>query len=201
MKQVYLNILFSNDSPFSIGMVSQSNEMFYGEFSDFHDVLPDGIVFKFDPPPLNQDEHWMWSLNNNVEMRGTKKELSTNITDWFHSILGGVALSWVDYSESMGGPGYRNIKPVADTPEIIIGTMTYNEWKTFYDMFNSFPKCVANTPIYVDALTDSIKDHIPPLDTFRDLYHRESSEFNPIDNCKVLISYITTAKRVKESQK
>lgn len=200
MKLVYLNILCSNDTPISIGLVSQVNETFYGEFSDFSGELPNGITWRFEDPPFEQSEHWVWSNNNDVEMRGDKEEIAKNLIDWFHSILGG-ALSWVDYAEPMGGPGYRNIKPIIDDPSIIVRMMTQNEWEIFVSMFKLFPKCVVNIPMYVDSFVQDIDDNLPNMHEFRKLYHKGSSEYSPIDNCRVMNSYMSTAERVKESQK
>lgn len=201
MKQIYLNMLISNDSPASIGMVTQSNETFYGEFSDFNGNLPEGAFWKFDEPGPCESEHWMWSLKNDVEMRGDKKEISKNIIDWFHAIVGNVALSWVDYSESMGGPGYRNIKPIIDKPCIAVITMTEDEWESFIKIFDSFPKCLFKFPIYLNDVTKEIINDISDIESFRYQFHNNTSKFDPLDNCRVLDSYMRTAVRVKESQK
>jgi hypothetical protein len=183
-------------------MVSQSNETFYGEFSDFDGDLPKEIIWKFIEPSPNETEHWVWSNRNDVEMRGDKKEITKNILDWLYAILGNVALSWVDYSEEMGGPGYRNIKPIVTEEQFQIRTMTLDEWNKFCLLWDdNFPKCVVASPFHIDYIISDIRDEIPKLEDFRRMFHSETSEFNPIDNCRVLDSYVRTAKRVKESQK
>ena len=55
--------------------------------------------------------------------------------------------------------------------------------------------------IYLGTIVNNVGTDVPDIDKFRKLYHGGTSKFDPIDNCRVLISYINTAERVKESQK
>lgn len=204
MKEVYLNIICVNKSPMSIGMLSPSNEAFYGEFSEFNEDLPNGVECKMEDPLPGELEPWTWSNKNIVEMRGDVQDVCKNMKDWFQAILGG-SLSWVDYSEKMGGPGYRNIKPVVDEKRIQIRTMTVEEWNMFRSMWDDdcipLPECVVGSPQFLECLIQDVKDQLPDLDKFRLMYHNDSSIFDPVDNCRVLISYVSTAEKVKESQK
>jgi len=169
MKKVFFDVLTTGDylgsQLMSVGLLADTGETFYGEVNDyeykkeFADVVDNQRKhFKFEKPPPGQDEYWVWSKGNFVEMRGTTQVIGRYITDWLHAILGGlVALSWVDYSKKSGGPGYQFIRPVVDVPSLEFwGIKIFSKWQQFCSLWGEgiyyAPKCIHRTPYDVETL-------------------------------------------------
>lgn len=196
MKRIFVSVKHLRGELICVGLVADSGQKFYAESSQFSGSFPGDFTFCFDPPGPNEDEHWMWTKGNDVEMRGTNKEISKNIKDWFQSLSDG-ALSWVDYSESSGGIGYRNIRPNIDFSDYLLYFKTLIEYDIFQNIWTFFPYPILNSPIILKDLDVIYKD-IPNLEEFTQMFHLDKND-RPIDNCLILKSYITTVLNIQKS--
>jgi len=169
MKKVFFDVFttgnYLGSKLMSVGLLADTGETFYGEVSDYEykkdfvqTVVDQRQYFKFEKAPPGQDEYWMWSKGNFVEMRGTTQVIGRYVTDWLHAILGGaVALSWVDYSKKSGGSGYQFIRPVVDVPSLEFwGIKIFVKWQQFCSLWGDgiyyAPKCIYKTPYDVETL-------------------------------------------------
>lgn len=192
MMKIFSIVKHLNNEILCITMLSEEGNKFYAESSEFHGEFPDGFSFCFDPPLPGEDEHWMWSKPNDVELRGNHAEIAKNIKDWFYSLSDG-PLSWVDYSESAGGPGYRNVKPVVDLGSYCLYFETFKEFELFYNIWEgqSFP--ISSLPRILERV--QYHENIPDLCTFINSYHSANLN-NTFAYCEVMKSYVSTIEKI-----
>jgi hypothetical protein len=173
-------------------MLSEEGNEFYAESSEFHGKFPDDFSFCFNSPSSGEDEHWMWSKSNDVELRGNRAEIAKNIKDWFYSLSNG-PLSWVDYSESAGGPGYRNIRPAIDLSSYFLYFETFKEFELFYNIWEGQQFPLSSPP----RILERVQDHknIPNLCSFINSYHSINLS-NAFAYCNVMKSYVSTIEKI-----
>jgi hypothetical protein len=174
-----------------ISFLSEDGNKFYAESSEFKGDFPNYFSPRFSPPQPGEDEYWMWTKKCDVDIRGTNKEISINIKDWFQALSGG-ALSWVDYSEFSGGPGYRNIKPIDN---LSIYTVYFKNMKD-YDVYDSiFREYLSNlniNAIILEHLRTVDNQKLPDLEKFSEMYHSN----RPFSSCEVIRSYVRTIEKL-----
>lgn len=170
----------------TLAAISEDDDKFYAEFkdciSDQNDVniriLAD---HKFKDPPENEDDHWIHSKPHSMDMRGNKEDVAIYLYDWLHELLGG-PVSWVDYSEKSGGPGYRNIKPLVDDNHIDIWVDNISvKWKLFETLWKvtgrKFPPFVCPFPYDIYSI---LKFNYSPRRNFSD------GTYNPIGHVRAM---------------
>lgn len=196
MRKIFVSVRYLNHELICLGLMSEIGQKFYAESSEFSGGFPGNFTFCFEPPGPDEDEHWMWTKRNDVEMRGTNLEIVKNIKDWFQALSGG-ALSWVNYSVSAGGPGYRNIKPNIDYKDYVLYFKSLEEYNIFQSIWGYYPYPIINPPVILEELSFSYSEY-PSLDNFTKMFHPENID-SPINTCMIIKSYVSTISNIKKS--
>jgi hypothetical protein len=197
---VFLDIKYTlvNNSRYlaTLAAISEDDDKFYAEFkdcvSDTNNINMQILTnHKFKDPLENEDDYWIHSKPHSMDMRGNKREVAIYLYDWLHELLGG-PVSWVDYSEKSGGPGYRNIKPLVDDDHIDIWVDNICvKWKLFEVLWRNtdkgFPPFVHPFPYDMHSI---LKVNYAPCRNFSDGTH------NPIGSARAMREiYITLTER------
>ena len=185
--KIFVDIKHLDNELICIGMLTEKGHKFYAESSQFSKEYPSDFIPCFSPPDIGEDEHWMWNKNKNFEMRGPNSEIAIHIKDWLQSILDG-ALSWVDYSEESGGPGYRHIRPNIDLSDYTLFFKTLD----VCDIYNNlFEKRLNTIDISLDQWNIERKYDFYDFDHFVSLYHSNTPK-RVTSSCEVIKSYVNS---------
>jgi len=106
MKQVFFDTEFTglhqNTTLISIGLITQDDETFYAEFTDYDKNQVDTWIqenvisnLMFPTPKEEKFDHFLWE-DKKVEIQGTSKTIKIFLTTWFLEILNAPFLAPLD---------------------------------------------------------------------------------------------------------
>lgn len=139
--------LHKNTSLISIGIVADTGQFFYAEFTDYikaqlNSWIIDNVINNLVLPPSEPNANYFsWDKDNNAVMQGTHLEISKYISDWLQGILGG-PMTWVAYESETP---YAIKEP---TLKMVVDCGAY-DWVLFTDLFGTafdLPKCLYPYP-------------------------------------------------------
>lgn len=114
---VYLNTKFTgfhhNNTIISIGLVAETGESFYAEFSDYDTMQLDNDLMMKIVAHLEVNLPSIWDLTaedlKSVRCRGTKEEIGEGLREWFKQFTqveiwgDGLSYDWVLFCDLFGG--------------------------------------------------------------------------------------------------
>lgn len=138
--RVYMDMGFTglhkNTTLVSIGLVSENNDTFYGEFNDYDrnqidDWLQENVIDNLimSPPPEGEDEEGRWSnKGKNAEVRGSTDDIKRYLESWFSDITE-TKNPYVDYH------GHEAPPMLNDGTIQVYGDCMAFDWILFVDLW------------------------------------------------------------------